>query len=161
MFVFTFDKKKGAKLGFIAAFAIVAIALCAFIGLQQKDGVKTYATCDELGTYSTEAPDEEAQAQFLRALGIKVEQKRVSSDEVTIPAVFDDVYNEYNALQQEIGLDLAPFKGQEVERVVFRLKNSDNTATLLVYKGHAVGGHISSGLYGDDYESLISARQES
>lgn len=158
MFVFTFDKKKGAKLGFIAIFAVIAAALCAFIGLQQKDGVKTYATCDELGTYSTEAPDEEAQAQFLRALGVKVERKLISLDEVTIPAVFDDVYNGYNALQTEIGLDLSPFKGQEVERVVFRLKNSDKTATLLVYKGHAIGGHISSGLYGDSYESLLASR---
>ena len=158
MFVFTFDKKKGAKIGLITLFAVVAAALCAFVGLQQKDGVKTYATCDELGTYSTEAPDEEAQAQFLRALGVKVERKSIGFDEVRIPVVFDEVYNKYNELQTEIGLDLSPFKGQEVERVAFRLRNSDKTATLLVYKGHVVGGHIGSGLYGDSYKSLLSAR---
>ncbi len=157
MFVFTFDKKKGAKLAFISFFAVVAIALCVSIGLQQKDGIKTYATCDELGTYSTEAPDEEAQAQFLRTLGIKVEPKSISSDEITVPTVFDDIYNEYNELQTTIGLDLTPFKGQEVERVVFRLKNSDKTATLLIYKGHVVGGHISSGVYKDSYEPLGDA----
>lgn len=158
MFVFTFNKKKGTKLVFIAFFAVVAVALCAFIGLQQRDGIKTYATCDELGTYSTEAPDEEAQAKFLRSLGIKVEPEAISSDEITVPTVFDDVYNAYNELQATIGLDLTPFKGQEIERVVFRIKKSDKTATLLIYKGHVVGGHISSGVFGDSYEPLVAAQ---
>lgn len=160
MFVFTFDKKKGAKIAFISLFSLIALMLCAFVGFQQKDGVKAYATCDELGTYSTEAPDEEAQVQFLRALGLRVEKKPLGSDEITIPTVFDSVYNEYNDLQSELGLDLSMFKGQEVERVVFRLKNSNRSATLLVYKGHVIGGHIGSGVYGNSYESLLSSRKK-
>ena len=113
-----------------------------------------YATADEIGRFFTEAADTDAQVEFLSQFGIKVNTKTKQSDTITIPLNFDNIYNEYNELQQAAGLDLKPFRGEQVSRVVFKLQDKEKYVTLLLFKAHVIGGHLSTGVYGDGYEAL-------
>ena len=70
-----------------------------------------------------------------------------------IPSDFGDIYTRYNKLHKPIGLDLSPYKGKEAERVVYKLE-SGKLATLLIYRGRVIGGHIASGIYGEPYTSV-------
>ena len=154
MVVFSIGKRRGVKIAIISVFAVFLTVLCVVIALEKKEAVPDYATADEIGRYFTEASDTDAQVKFLTQFGIRVNTKTKKSDEVTIPADFKDVYNEYNELQKQAGLDLSPFRGEQVSRVVYKLKDKEKYVTLLIFKAHVIGGHLSTGVYGDGYEAL-------
>lgn len=153
MVVFSFNRKAG-KVMIVAAFALILIMLCALISCERRDVVPPYATNDETGEVFTEVSDFDSQRSFLMQFGVAVEPKSLSDDEVTIPESFDSVYDDYNKIQKKAGFDLARFKGREVRRITYKIQNSTESVTLLIYKGHVIGGHISSGNFGDDYLSL-------
>ena len=148
--VFRFNR----KIIFVTALAVFAVALCLLISCERRGAIQGYATADEVGRYSTEAPDTEAQAEFLSRFGAEIDRASKSADTVIIPKAFNSVYEAYNRLQREIGLDLAPYGGREAERVTYRIKNSGGSVTLLVLEGHIIGGHISDGVYGHKYKAL-------
>ena len=61
--------------------------------------------------------------KFLKSYGWEVEKKPVEQAEINIPAVFDDIYENYNILQAEAGLDLSPYAGMKAKRYTYILKN--------------------------------------
>lgn len=64
-----------------------------------------------------------------------------------IPAQFDDVYQNYNAMQQAQGFDLAPYAGEIVTQFKYKITNypgeTEVFATLLVYGRLIVGGDLA------------------
>lgn len=154
MVVFSFNSKRAVKAAVVTVCAVFLVVLCVIIAMEKKTAVPEYATADEIGRYFTEAADTEMQEEFLEQFGIKVDTKSKTSDKIIIPKSFDDVYEEYNGLQKLIGLDLSPFKGGEANRVVYKMKDKEKYVTLLIFKGHVIGGHLSTGIYGDGYEAL-------
>ena len=154
MVVFTLAKKRAAKIAVISVFAVFLTVLCVVIALERKEAVPDYATADEIGRFFTEAADTDAQVEFLTQFKIKADTKTKRTDTITIPVNFDEIYTSYNELQKQAGLDLSPFKGEQVSRVVFKLKDKEKYVTLLIFKAHVIGGHLSTGVYGDGYEAL-------
>lgn len=130
------------------------IAFCIIIAFGRKPAVPDFATADEVGKYSTAAGDTKAQVKFLSQFGIKIDKNTKKTDTVTIPENFNEVYEDYNNLQIEAGLDLKPFRGEQVSRVVYKINKKEGYATLLIFKGRVIGGHLSTGEYGDGYEAL-------
>ena len=61
--------------------------------------------------------------KFLKSYGWEVESKPVEEAEINIPEVFDDIYENYNILQTEAGLDLTPYAGMKAKRYTYILKN--------------------------------------
>ncbi len=86
--------------------------------------------------------------RFLRSYGWIVEDKAVEKCEITIPAVFDEVYENYNILQREAGLDLEPYAGMSGERYTYILKNfpydtnEQVRANVVCVDGKPVAGDI-------------------
>ncbi|MBR2108547.1 MAG: DUF4830 domain-containing protein [Ruminococcus sp.] len=154
MVVFTFGKKRAARAAVISALAVVLIVLCVAIAAGGRASVPDFATADEVGKYSTAAGDTKAQVKFLSQFGIKIDKNTKKTDTVTIPESFNAVYEDYNNLQIEAGLDLKPFRGEQVSRVVYKINKKEGYATLLLFKGRVIGGHLSTGEYGDGYEAL-------
>ena len=157
MVILSFNKRRGVKIAVIAALAMFLTALCLIIALEKKQPLPDYAEADKVGRFSTEAPDTEARVKFLKQFKIAVNPKSEKTDTITIPAEFGRVYEEYNELQKRAGLDLSPFKGEQVSRVVYKLKDKEKFVTLLIFKAHVIGGHLSTGVYGDRYEALNGA----
>lgn len=154
MVVFSIGKKRAARAAVISALAGLMIAFCIIIAFGRKPAVPDFATADEVGKYSTAAGDTKAQVKFLSQFGIKIDKNTKKTDTVTIPENFNEVYEDYNNLQIEAGLDLKPFRGEQVSRVVYKINKKEGYATLLIFKGRVIGGHLSTGEYGDGYEAL-------
>ncbi len=71
--------------------------------------------------------------------------------EITIPARFDDAYNQYNALQKEQGFDLRKYCACDAHKYTYRIRNYDGAdpavpinANLIVIDGKIVAADISS-----------------
>lgn len=60
---------------------------------------------------------------FLKFYGWEVSRKPIEKAEIIIPEVFDDVYLNYNKLQEEAALDLTPYRGYSAIRYTYKLKN--------------------------------------
>lgn len=99
--------------------------------------------------YSLKAESNEERIAFLTQFGWQVAAEPVEIREVTIPTEFNDVYQKYNAMQKEQGLDLTRYAGKICKQWVYQINNASDQgdpvrATLLVYNGRVVGGDISS-----------------
>ncbi|MBQ9773366.1 MAG: DUF4830 domain-containing protein [Clostridia bacterium] len=92
---------------------------------------------------------EEDVVDFLKQFGWEVDALPVETKTVTIPSEFDKVYAAYNELQKEQGLNLAKYKGKDVTRYTFAVKNYTGYtgtvyANVLVYRNRVVGGDVCS-----------------
>ncbi len=86
--------------------------------------------------------------QILNQYGIETESYPIERVLVSIPEQFDDVYENYNAIQKEAGFDLKKYYGKNVWRYTFRVTNMGTAqeirANLLVYKNKIIGGDVMS-----------------
>lgn len=99
--------------------------------------------------YNLKAESNEDRIAFLTQFGWEVTEEPVEIREVTIPATFNEVYEKYNALQKEQGLDLTRYAGKICKQWVYQINNATDQgspvrATMLVYSGKVIGGDISS-----------------
>ena len=88
-------------------------------------------------------------ANFLGQFGWEVEGNPVEEKTVTIPAEFDKIFATYNELQKSQGLDLSKYRGKDVTRYTFVIKNYEGYegtvwANVLVYRKRVIGGDICS-----------------
>ncbi|WP_283609507.1 DUF4830 domain-containing protein [Faecalispora anaeroviscerum] len=99
--------------------------------------------------YNLKAESNEDRIEFLTQFGWEVTEEPLEIREVTIPATFNEVYEKYNALQKEQGLDLTRYAGKICKQWVYQINNATDQgalvrATILVYAGKVIGGDISS-----------------
>lgn len=101
--------------------------------------------------YDRSAETDAQRKAFLAQCGWQTAEDPMEVREVIIPAEFNAVYTEYNALQQAQGFDLARYKGKRVKRWTYEITNyPDQTdhlrvyADLLVYGGQVIGGNVGT-----------------
>ena len=85
-------------------------------------------------------------------LGINAVDESV--DEVIIPQDFNSVYEKYNEIQKKSVFDLSNYAGKPAKRYTYSIDDGKK-AVILVYKNRIIGGHITSGVYGEDYLPLF------
>ncbi len=117
------------KMYFMAIFLILIISVCFVL-----------FSCDE----------NTVNLRFLSSYGIKASYHPIETEIVEIPKVFDEVYEEYNLLQLESGLDLSPYKGKTAVRYSYKILNpqedmpNDVRATVICVNRRPVAGDIVS-----------------
>jgi len=109
------------------------VAVCASDGSMVYTGVKT----------------NEDRVEFLRRFGWEVNAEPNDTVNVTVPEEFDGIFEGYNRLQTEQGLDLSRYRKKTVTRYTYTVTNypdydGEVFATLLVYRGRVIGGDICS-----------------
>ncbi len=88
---------------------------------------------------------------YLESFGWQVGEL-VEEQSITIPKKFNEVYTEYNTLQQSQGFDLSKYGGLEATRYTYEIKNYPGVtgrvvADIIVYRGQVIAGdvqHIAS-----------------
>lgn len=70
--------------------------------------------------------------KFLSSFGIITDSAPQSYEEITIPQVFDAVYENYNLLQLECGFDLNDYKGKTGTRYTYKMLNFPDETEVLV-----------------------------
>ena len=156
--MFAFDivlKKPKRILVLFAAVGIILATVCAAATIRMlsrpQAAVADISLDVEDGDY----------AGFFRQLGITADGRPVSQKTVTIPAVFNQTYTDYNALQQRAGLDLTRYSGKQARLLTFTVQSEQSDcAALLVYRGRVIGGHLTHTEYGSEMLPLFTLSEE-
>lgn len=91
--------------------------------------------------------------EYAKSLGYTVSRDSETVRNIVIPAVFGNVYENYNALQKECGFDLSLYKGEATVQYTYTISNytDDSGKTLdniimnlIVCDGKIIGGDICS-----------------
>ena len=82
----------------------------------------------------------EQRVEFLNTLGYSVDVSTEESENIKIPMVFADVYNNYNELQKEIGTDLFDYRGAQCVRYTYLNKDNGMNVNIIVYEGRIIAG---------------------
>lgn len=85
---------------------------------------------------------------FLKSYGWEISTVLSEREEITIPDPFDRVYESYNRLQTEAGLDLNQYRGKKCIRYTYIVKNypkdvgEEVRANIICCDGIPIGGDI-------------------
>lgn len=89
--------------------------------------------------------------EYAKLLGYSVSTDSEKIRNIVIPAVFGNVYENYNTLQKECGFDLSLYKGEDAVQYTYIITDytddSGNTLdnirmNLIIVSGRIVGGDI-------------------
>lgn len=148
MFVCTVRANTLKFFGVIAVSIAVLCAIILSVPEYRPVSTKAVAAQTEKYTYDKVKTADDA-ANFLAQFGWEVDGTPLEEVKISIPAEFDKVMNAYNELQRSQGLDLSKYKGRDVTRYTFKVKNYPNydgtvMANVIVYKGKVIGGDLCS-----------------
>ncbi len=97
--------------------------------------------------FAEESNDNKAR-QFLAEYGWETGAKSIDKALIIIPKPFDLVYENYNELQLDAGLDLRPYMGRRGTRYTYEVENYPLDvgeivrANVIIIDGECVGGDI-------------------
>ena len=145
--MFVVSMKASKKKLIVWGVVIILMVLLCFL-LFGRGGDENYAV-SALGKYSLSAQDNTARLDFLSQFGWQASGEPVEICEVIIPETFNEVYEKYNDIQKEQGLDLSKYCGERCKRWTYEITNYPTGETgvqvgILVYKNTVVGGEVLS-----------------
>ena len=85
---------------------------------------------------------------FFGNYGIILSSKPINTETVTLPDIMSDVYENYNKIQKQAGLDLTPYLGKTVKKYTYLVTNfpfeTDEMvfANILVFKGRIIAADV-------------------
>ncbi len=161
MFVLTMKSSK-KKLIIIPIAIFIVLLLTIFIFGKSKSN--NYAICS-IGKYNLSAANNNERLAFLSQFGWEALNEPIEICEIKIPSTFNEVYKNYNSIQQEHGLDLSDYMGKTCERYTYKITNYPNCkgdvyADLLVLNGLVIGGDICSEEMGGFMHGFINPNTE-
>lgn len=100
----------------------------------------------KVGASGIDGSTAEARLAYIRSLGCDASECR--EKEVTLPQKAEEVYAEYEKLQNKAGFKLAPYYGSRVTvytytSVSYPLCSGETQLNLIVCRGRIIGGDIS------------------
>ncbi|MBQ7290550.1 MAG: DUF4830 domain-containing protein [Clostridia bacterium] len=142
MFITTLRINTLKLIGITALSVLVVAALVIFVPTYESTSASNGISYEKVYSNSD-------RVEFLSGFGWEVAQTPIEEVEVSIPAEFDTVYIGYNEIQKAQGLNLAKYKGKEVVRYTYEIKNYEGYegtvyVNLLVYRNKIVGGDVCS-----------------
>ena len=155
MVILTAKLSKGKLIGIVAA-AAALLFLIIFLANRGTGTAIAPAAAEKLST-------SESRAEFLSSLGYTVDSEPDRTQEVLIPKEWNEVYEQYAAVQSAQGFKLAKYKGKRVMQYVYQIKNwpEENTdpvyATLVCYKGRLIAGELTRSGNNGFLRPLLSA----
>lgn len=128
--------------GLILVAAGVLVVLLTFLANHVKTGDAAPSAAEPAGLTCA---DVQAGARLLTDMGWQVGDSNQKT--IAVPRNWDAVYTEYNALQQQQGYDLTPYKGKQVQLYTYEITNYTGydqgiVADLLVSNGRVIGADL-------------------
>lgn len=137
MFGFIITKKKLLNILLVFVLGVTLLCMIVFKVSDNKNVVALQPATDTL-----------ERVAFIENLGYTVNRETPEeSKDIQIPYVFNDIYNQYQKIQQKAGYDLTKYSGNNATLYTYSLiyKNrTDVYAHLLVVDEKVIGGDISA-----------------
>lgn len=135
----------------LLAAAVAVLCCCAAVltGIFCAHGLSAVSASSPVSGEVKGLRGNDDRAAFLRDLGWEISEDPISAEELLIPEVFDESYDDYLALQAGQGFDLTAYCGKRVKRYTYEVVNHPSgetgvQAALLIYKNRLVGGEVLS-----------------
>ena len=141
---------RASTLKFFAAVMASALILCLLVVMIPVNTASVEAESEKTdGRVEYQAKTREERVAFLSGFGWQIDAGSETERKVTVPMEFDRVFAGYNEIQRAQGMDLAPYKGKEVQSYTYTVTNYEGysgkvLATVLVYQDLVIGGDICS-----------------
>ncbi len=81
---------------------------------------------------------------FINSLGYKIDESFSETKEILIPENFNEVFSNYNEIQNEAGYNLENYKGCPAFLHKYKLLDENKYINLIIYNGEVIGGDVSS-----------------
>ena len=105
----------------IVALSVVALlVLIAFIPTYEPTVINTLYT-ETANVKFSKIKTNDDRVDFLEQFGWTVSETAVDEQKVTIPREFDKIMLSYNEFQRQMGLDLAKYKGKDLQTLSYSL----------------------------------------
>ncbi len=155
MFVVSVKSSK-VKFWLFLVFAAIVV-ICAVLFFCREYSTSVVAE----GGISLRASNDKERIAFLSQFGWDFETEPAKVEEIVIPSEFDDVYNQYNAMQKRQSLDLEKYKGCIAKKWTYGINNYPGyenmpekvQANLVIYKGNVIGADIT--VLGKDAQQYV------
>lgn len=138
MKMFTLKLKPKTIFGIILAVTGIIVIFLTFVSNHTQDGKSVSA--------QVSASTDSQRRDYLSSYGWETDDK-FETKELTIPERWNDVYIDYNEIQQNQGFDLTDYKGRKVTLYTYKITNYEGesegiVADMLVCDGILIGGDI-------------------
>lgn len=102
--------------------------------------------------------EEDMCRRYLSSLGY-CPKELTEREAISLPSVFDETLEGYNALQKDAGFDFSPYRGKTLTRMSFTLEDDPSLIAHLFLSGEAIcGGDICNPAL-DGYMLPLLARE--
>lgn len=143
MFVFSVKTTKKQMISIIVCVVMLIAILVVAIAWPSARQPPPHAALYAGGSGKRRSPD-----RLLKTLGYEASPSTAEVKEVLIPDEFDEVFQNYNTIQAEAGMDLEPYHGKRVKCWSYRVDNYPGEESVLahlyVYNDKIIGGDICS-----------------
>ena len=144
--MFIFSMKMSKKKLFLAIMAVILMITLIAVFVSKKMSASHPGESSDSDTAITDIADVK---DYIESFGWEVEPEPCEMVEVEVPKEFNEVYENYNALQKKQGFDLIPFQGLRVRRITYVVTNYPEKpehirADVLVYENQIIGADICS-----------------
>ncbi|MBR2875846.1 MAG: DUF4830 domain-containing protein [Clostridia bacterium] len=151
MFVFSVTSKTVKYVSFVVLLFVLA-CVCTAVSRVQLKKLNSQLVEVKTNSINFNASDNKERLAFISQFGWEVEEEPDEVCEIIIPQEFDDVYENYNAIQLKQDCDLTDYRGKRVKRWTYIIKNypgysQEDTCVrinLLIYDGMVIGGDVCS-----------------
>lgn len=138
--------KKISKKGVAGTAILLFFLLLLIMRFTVFNFAPTTAYCDTVGKYSLEITQSFTVQNFLNQFGLEIDKSTEEKVDIKIPSEFNAVYNRYNSLQKQQGLDLECSKGCKAVRYTYDVVNYPTGAAVkvnvIVSGGKVIAGDL-------------------
>jgi len=138
--------KRLPKKSLAAALVMLFVCLLLVMRFTVFNFSPTTAYCDTVGKYNLEITDSFTIKDFFNQFGLEINEESVEQVNITIPSEFNDVYQKYNDLQNNQGLDLEHYKGFQAVRYTYSVDNyptdAQVRANVIVCNNKVIAGDL-------------------
>lgn len=156
MFIIALKSKKHIKTILFSVIIILVLVFALFIFLHKTKPDESIKINDKI--YDMVIKSDKDIPKFLNQFGWKTNPSPIEVSKVNIPSEFNTVYEHYNDIQKEQGLDLSKYKGTECQKYTFKILNHSNddlVANVIVYNNYVIGGDVSEEIMNGFIKSFI------
>lgn len=124
------------------------IILCAIVVLSSAFIVSSISK-DSRRVSGEVYSDVDSVCSYINSFGLEVDKLQVVQDEIIVPELFNEVYENYNNIQISQGFDLTKYKGLVLKRYTFPVTNYPEKqqnvfVEILLYQNSIVAADIYS-----------------
>ncbi len=139
---------KSLKVRIILLSLLLTSIIFSFVIIKKNINANT-ATSKVCGKYSLLAQDNEGRIKFLSQFNLEVDPEPLEELQIKIPTEFNRVYENYNNIQKENGLNLEKYKGKDCTRYTYKVLNYEGEKSgvrvnLIIFDGKVIAGDICS-----------------